>query len=417
MVRLLGVEGNGVFSFLYVNANIGVLIFGMNVRSAMVYYLAKGDFPREKIAGFVFLVLSFAMIIVAIIGGALFSTHSPALAIILPKGFQGIFFLCYFLLSFFAQAIIQFCSAYAVGNLLYRIFNQYTVVSAIAKVLLIGLFYAGSIIGFWEKNLYSLFVLFLGIEILFAAIFLIILQLRQAFKLSFQFSYSDFIKPFLIYSIKGWTMDLLSFFTNRFFNWVVTLYQGLKSLSFIALAISLLNNVELFFYPIYQALKPYLIKLDKAEGEQRFLFYFRLTNTIAIIFSVGALLLSDFFLPLIFGEEFQDAVVITQIIFFSMPFLTIRGMGRMYASAHNLHQFMVIAEAIGFGVTVVGDLIFIPSYGIIGASWVMLAAYLLTGSFVGFFLVKRMQVPVLGNLILKASDLKAIRNYLNDKKS
>lgn len=415
MVRLLGAEGNGVFSFLIVNAQIATMFLGLNTGSGLVYYLAKGNFPKEQIIGFVGFIFSIASVLILIISSALFFAEPHTLKFLLPIGYQNLFFLLFFLLSFLAQVFIQFCTGFAFGNLYYKIYNQYVFFSSLVKVLLISLFYVGVQINLIESKLEYVFILFLSIELLFSVIFLFFLSRRQPIRMSFHFPYQSFVKPFLIYSIKGWLVSLLKFFTSRFFNWIVAFYHGLKSLGFMALAVSLYTNAEMFFSPIHQALNPYLIKLPIEEGKERFLFFLRLTNTVAILMALGVYFLSPFFIPLIFGKEFEASIVVTQIIFLSMPFISLRGMGTTYATSQNRHQFIVIAETISFIIAIVADLIFIPQYGIQAAAWVMLIAFGISGCLISFFMITQMHVPIHRNLLITSKDFSYIWQLLKGK--
>lgn len=415
IIRLLGAEGNGVFSFLVVNAQVSLLFLGLNASSGLGYYTAKGEFSQSTIMGFVFCLFGGALLAVVLVSFFLFFNQSGALSILLPLGYQGVFFLLFFLFSFLTNAIVQICTSYALGNLKHKIYNQFTFLSAFAKVLFMGIYYGASLMGILPGKIEYILFLFIVIELASSFIFLIYLRLRYPFQLSFYFPYNSFIKPFLIYSLKGWVLGLLRFFSTRFFNWVVTFYQGLKALGYMALAVGLFINVEMLIRPIQTALFPYLIKLPIEEGKKRFLFFLRLTNTAAIAISVGVYFLSPFFIPLIFGEEFIASVYVTQIIFLSLPFLSIRGMGAAYTSSRNKHQLIIVAEIIAFMFTIFADLIFIPQYGISAAAWVMVIAMAISSLLISYLVITRLDIPLHKNLIITGKDLSLIWNIVREK--
>lgn len=415
LVRLLGAEGNGVFSFLVANALVAISFLGLRVNSGLSYFLAKGNLPKEKVLGFTILILGIATILTVGISLILFGQKAHILSFLLPLGYQEFFFLLFFLFSFLAQAVVQFCSAIAIGNLFYRNINQYTFFSSLAKFVLILAYYLGSQFNLLENKLEMLFLLILGVEIISAVLFLIFLWARTQFKVDFRFPFHQFIKPFMIYSLKSWTLGFLGFFSGRFFTWVVTFYRGLKPLGILALAVSLFTNAQMFFNPIYLALGPYLIRLPEDEGKEKFLFFMRITITISIFFSIATFVLSPYFIPLIFGEEFQATVRVTQIIFLAMPFWCLRGLAVNYSSSQNKHQYMIFAEVVVFTFTIIGDLLFIPQYGIIGAAWVMFIGFFISACITTYFLIKKMKLPVLNNLFISWKDVMYVWQILRSK--
>jgi len=241
LVRLLGTEGNGVFTLLIANAQIAILFLGLSTNTGLNYFLAKGDLSKEKVLAFTVFIFGIAALITICISFILFNIRTDALSFLLPLGYQDLFFLLFFFLSFLSLGLVQICSAIATGNFFYKNINRLT--------------------------------------------FFISLYKRTKLKLDFSFPFQEFIKPFMIYSLKSWMLGVLAFFSGRFFTWVVTYYQGLKSLGILALAVSLFVNAQMFFNPIYLVLSPYLIKFSREEGIQKFLFFLRITTTIAILFS------------------------------------------------------------------------------------------------------------------------------------
>ena len=93
------------------------------------------------------------------------------------------------------------------------------------------------------------------------------------------------------------------------------------------------------------------------------------------IASVALAAISPVIIPLIYGAAFQDAVRPTIILLVgSIPWGG-QIVARQCANALGFPGFSSVGECVGLAVTIIGLVLFVPSYGIIGAAVVSVVAY------------------------------------------
>ena len=66
LVRLLGTEGNGLYSLFIANTAIIALVISFSFNSGIIYYTAKNEFPTEKIFNTVIIILFIQLILILI---------------------------------------------------------------------------------------------------------------------------------------------------------------------------------------------------------------------------------------------------------------------------------------------------------------------------------------------------------------
>src|SRR6185437_15852884 len=68
LIRLLGVEGNGIYSLFIANAALIVLITSFSFNSGITYYSAKNDFSPIALLNSAFIILLLQVLIIIIVG-------------------------------------------------------------------------------------------------------------------------------------------------------------------------------------------------------------------------------------------------------------------------------------------------------------------------------------------------------------
>lgn len=259
----------------------------------------------------------------------------------------------------------------------------------LVAISMLGLSIASSILG--------IFVIFSGAKILtlalsFAISHILILgvnfylikkqHLNFNIKIDFNF-YKTAIKnslPYAVLTLIGllyFRVDviLLSIFKNN----AVTGYYGaafrfLDAVHFIPLAIS-------------TAIFPLMSRLHyNSVGELKNIYFkttsilFVLSIPITFIFFFGA----EFLINLLYGPSFNQSIPVLRILAFTIPFmfLHVPGSHLLFASEQYLNQVLALSiVTVVFNIT--GNLMLIPKYGQLAASWVTVASEVL--SFLLFF--------------------------------
>ena len=171
--------------------------------------------------------------------------------------------------------------------------------------------------------------------------------------------------------------------------------QGLK-------ITSILSGV---FNSIITAMIPrlsYLVKNDKIENLKEIIYDFTLLIVlISIIIINGTLAISEFFVPLFFGEGYDKIIPVMNIVIFSLIFIAssyFYGQGVMLAfSKDKEYQKVVIVS--GF-ILIFLSIFFTWGYGVIGVSWAYLLSELAIFVMVLYYSNKVIFIKGLGKVFL-----------------
>jgi O-antigen/teichoic acid export membrane protein len=86
-------------------------------------------------------------------------------------------------------------------------------------------------------------------------------------------------------------------------------------------------------------------------------------------------------ITLLFGEGYRESVLVTQVLFLSVPFLFAEFLANVVASALHLEKKIMSITAWTVALNIGLNLFVIPIYGILGAAWVTVVSqvFLTTG--------------------------------------
>jgi O-antigen/teichoic acid export membrane protein len=94
--------------------------------------------------------------------------------------------------------------------------------------------------------------------------------------------------------------------------------------------------------------------------------------------AVPLALIAGIIVPAVYGDDFQAAVVPAQILLLGLAAEGIAGVVTAFLYGRGRPGLNSLAMGAGLALTIVLDIILIPSYGAIGAAWASTAAYLAT---------------------------------------
>lgn len=173
---------------------------------------------------------------------------------------------------------------------------------------------------------------------------------------------------------------MLSYFKGNFETGLYgTAYRFFEAASFIPVAFS-------------AAIFPVFVKLQ----EQKNLLRSRYSRSVSFMFILGVLILLtfQFILPdliIRFLPEFKDSIEPIKILSFSIPFMFMAAPGvQIMMSQEKFLKKVIIISIFTVTFNVVLNLLFIPKYGILAASWITVASEIL--SFIIFYIFIRYSI-------------------------
>ena len=413
LVKMLGPEGNGLYSFLMSSLWLSILIFGLDAKKSVMYFIVREEFDTARVLGLSFTVFGLSSLLVASIVLSLYLAGSSITHFFIPEEYLNWFFVLFFIASFICQHFTEMFTNVILGSKEFRKFNIYLFSSSLLQVILYGSgFLLIHFLGM-ERNFIQLFSLVLGIQAtLLLMVFIIYLKI---IKIKVSFKTKSITRPFIRYSTMNYMDQIGHFLNKRMDVWFIEFYVGLKSLGVYTLSSQLTNFLLLFSTPVEEVLKPYLIGMERKEGNAVFVQYFRMTFYLILGLAMTVFIFSTLIISLFFGDEFMGAVSPLQILAFGVVFVYFKRMFINYNTAFNDLGINIWAQWLGVLATVILDLILIPKHGIVGAAWASLIAYSITSIILGIYFSIKQKIGPIDLLLLRKEDLIMIRDLLKSQ--
>jgi len=413
LIRMLGPEGNGLYSFIMASIGLSMLVVGLDGQKSTLYHIARKEFESGKIMGISLLLYGTGSLITMAIIGLLYLSEMPFSNFFIPEDSLNLFFVFFFLGSFVCQHFTALFSTVIRGQKAFNYYNKYLFGAALFQVLLYGsgylitLFYSDAIS---QKDLFGL--------ILIAQFMLLLLSwyyYSKAFKEKVNFHIKSIRPSYVRYARLGYINEIGHFLNKRVDVWFIEMFNGLKNLGFYALASQLTNFLLLAAAPVEEVLKPYLIGMEREEGNGVFTQYFRIVLVIIISLSLILFLCSSWLVPTFFGSDFLTAVLPLKILCLGVVFVNIKRMFINYNRSFNDLNINNWGQWLGVVITIILDIILIPPYGIVGAAWASLAAYAATALFLGGYIIINKGIKLKDLIAIRKDDILFIKSIIGQK--
>ncbi|MEP6794684.1 MAG: oligosaccharide flippase family protein [Saprospiraceae bacterium] len=411
LTRLLGPEGNGVYTFIYASLNLFITIIGFQLDGSLTFFLANKGYDNNKVLStigsfFLLTILVFVLVLFSIIYLIPGGHH-----LFIPDEQPIFFFFCFLAISFTLRTASNLVQAALRGLFRFKSFNIYITIIQLLPVLLYSILLYLSVSGQQNYQMITYFKIILISESLLLAIGLIILWKTNEIK--FSPDCVKYRKTIVQYSSKNLLGTVGHFLNKRLDVWFVEFYKGMASLGQYGLATQITNFISEALTPFNQVLLPYL---SGSSPDQHKIMVGRIARLNFYIALMAALIiagLSWLFIPILFGHKFDQAIPASQILAIGIIFISQRLVFTNYFKATNQIGYTIKASWGGVIITVLLDLILIPLYGIIGASIASVFAYATTAIFLIYHVSKKIDLRLDDIIFLKKSDI----NWLLSRKS
>lgn len=406
-LRMLGSEGNGIQTFILSNVGLLTTFLCFNILQTLIYFNAKQGFDKKAGNGFALLISMLSIFIFSITVLIIYATNSNIIDYMLPDQYQTGFFLFFFIFSFINQVSSQYITGFLQGNQKFELINKLTLAQNIIS--------AAIIIPIW------FYVEYLKIDLSIERLLLIsiivssiLLSIRIIVLLFINYTISSNIQnvafKMLRYSLVGWGTLLINFAVKRIDIWFIEYYHNLSLLGSYALAARLTDLVIMLFGYSSYVIAPHITKANSVDQKLNILCLFnRVSFSLLIPISIFLIVLSYFFIPLLYGEDFRNSIIPFQILVIGMSSLVIRNIFGIYNMATNNLNSNLYGILLSFIATVLLDIILIPKYGIIGASIASIFTYFVSTYFIVYQVVSTNNLPISEYFVLKKTDLIKIK--------
>jgi O-antigen/teichoic acid export membrane protein len=122
---------------------------------------------------------------------------------------------------------------------------------------------------------------------------------------------------------------------------------------------------------------------------------------LAIVIAIIVTVLSDWLIPILYGDNFNESVQVLQISIWASIFVFYGCVKGRWLIIENMQKYSFICTFIGAITNVIANIILIPIYGIVGASIATLIAHIFSAVIIPLFYKKdRVSLVMLINAVL-----------------
>jgi O-antigen/teichoic acid export membrane protein len=381
--RFLGVENRGSFVLLSASVLLISYLVSFGFNTGITYYSSKSkSLGKELLTSSILfsLIISIvvSLIIVLILGDKTFYTF-------FPKGVNTFLILISLFVGVFLSSVNSNLSSYCASIDKFKKINQSKIYAQV--ILLLTLITLQLIFGNNTVINKNLIVIIFCIPIFAQTIPFIPL----IFSLNYSLKHFK-IKPFqslFKWGIVPYFASLFQFLNYKLDFWFIDYYSGEAALGEYSLSSSLAQLLWVVPASIGTVLFPTVVKLVKSEKRKQTNRLALLTLSIAIIGGTFVYFFSDFIIPLVYGAEYSlSSNYLKILIIGSVPYTTSMIIASYFLGV-NKPKLNLWSSFIGFLITLVLNVIFIPKFGVIGAAWTTSTSYIITTAIVVFLYLRQ----------------------------
>jgi O-antigen/teichoic acid export membrane protein len=366
VARLLGVEGQGLYTSGIIMPTLFAFAGLLSIDAAHTYLLSKKEYRPSQINGQALIlacVLSLAVAAVYLVFLRFYEpAREPELGSILTLA---VLLIPVLLLKYMGIAFL-------LGLQRIKHFNLANFVQA------------GTLLLFMCVNLFVVrggakgaVVAYLASEVTVTLIAFLVARREAGSGALIEMPPPGLFKRSAIYGLQGHVGNILVLFTYRFDMFLVLSIAGLRAQGLYSIAVILAEKLSHIPDSVKVVLFP---KLASLETEDANALTPRVTRNSLFLTAVAGLvlyLLSRPLLILFYGTEFIESLRAFQILIPGVVFLAVGKILSTDFSGRDKRLYYTLGTGIAFAVNVVLCLLWIPSYGIVGAAWASTAAYAL----------------------------------------
>lgn len=409
LIRLLGVEGNGIYSLFIANAALIVLIISFSFNSGITYYSAKNEFSPTALlnSAFIILLLQASIILIAEKIFHSFFGFSFYVDIAFPSlPFWGCLYVSALLFNGYLSAIFT-------GN---KWFDSLNILILIVNIIFIIVFsyllYNNKPNGI-EHTLLILKVYVLLI-VLQTVLNLIILLKKIKYRFNFYFLKLKQFKLVFMYAGIAFFSNLFQFLAYRMDYWFINYFNNKDQLGLYALASKLSQVLWLLPMAVATVIIPFTVT-NSGELIDKVKSIVRLQFNGYILLGIILAILSPVFIPIIFSNSFSGTVLPFIILLPGIIIFTTTTILAAYFAGINRQDINLKISFFCFFTILLGDIILVPRFGIEGAAIASSIGYALSGFSSLFVFSKQSGLSFKELLWVKKKDFILVKNIFTQK--
>lgn len=368
--RLAGAEGLGILSFVIATLAVYNLFTSFGLDAGITYNTAAKKISREKIVAVIVAIISLQIAAGFVIERAVYIFSGKQLFSYHQKNYL---FISILLLA--SISLTEKFSALLQGENLFKPLNAALFFSNLFTAIILG--------SIWLLNFHLPFMpvleIFIALTFCQSVLLIIIYYSYFPFFFSFNFLKSTELKILFSYAIVTFIINTIQFMAYRIDYWLIEYFlKNESSLGLYAQAVKLSQLfwiIPLFFSSI---IFPVVSRNKNSIDPERLAGILRVINVITLVGCIVAFLISDRLMPFLFGNQFAGSSYPFKLLLpGTFLFINTTIIAAYFAGINKL-KINMIGSVICLVTVLILDIIFIPRYGIAGASVATTISYLLT---------------------------------------
>jgi len=406
IARMLGPQGRGIYSLAILLPGLLAVFANLGIGPASVFYIGKKKYSPKEIFG-TNIIFAGLISIFTIIIGLIIVFFFP------EKLFPGVPKECLFL----ALSVIplQFFSGFAVHILLglqkIKKYNFIQLIQNFIFLFLIIVFLLGLRFGVKSAIIAEILSVFVGCAVLFFQ------TKKETNGIVFSLN-REILRDFFSYGSKVYLGNIFSFLHYRIDMFMVNIFLNPVAVGFYSIAVTLAEKIGLISESTGTILFPQVSSETNKERLNKFTpLVCRNTLFITMLTAIFLFLIGRWLIILLYSKEFSDSVLPFQILLIGS--ITISGWRILANDLYGRGKPLLNSYITGISViiNIILNIIFIPKFGISGASWATAISYT-----VALIMITIVYSRISGNRIvdiifIKKSDLRYYKNFLTSFKN
>lgn len=402
LARLLGPEGKGIVTAVFVFPLLIASLADMGIRQSAAFYIGKGTYKMSEVIssiGFLWIISSVSATLITLIYYYIGPSSKYPWIILLVA---------------LSTIPIKLISEYAKGIMLGQ--NQISTIN-IAQLLRLSANFMAVILLVW----------LLDLGVLGAAIVQVINAATIAVYYLFKVNKYNKISikkvspiPKLLF-LKGFSFAVVLFVINLNYKIDIMILDYLVSPAEIGVYSVGINFAELLFQ-IPSAIGMILFAKSTTtkkqnESVERATTMLRIVLPIMLLSSIIIAVFAPFVIRVLYGIDFSEAGNVLRILLPGICFITISKILHPDLAGRGYPLFALKIFLITLVINIILNLFLIPTYGVYGAAISSTISYIIAGFGFGYLYSKRENIPMRNIYILKKSDINLIKKSINRRVS
>jgi O-antigen/teichoic acid export membrane protein len=398
LARWLGPSQRGIFAAIILIPNILQYFVNFGLSSATIYFTALPDSDKHKIWSSLFSIWLIQSVLGILLGWIFIHFYLPKFSsnavhlgniylLTIPLGLFGMY----------ATYMLQGASFFKVTNYLKCI---------VPVGYCMGIFTLKNLNILSVENMVYVQIFIQTVYLITALAFLYKIILHK-FSLRIDFHY---IRKMLDYGIKVWFGDVSQLANSRIDQFLIGFFLNSRDLGIYTVAVSVAGFTSVFANAVRTILVPTVAgKISFAEKSNDVVFYFKNYWIFSLIFQPIFVLSISVLIPYVFGNQYLESVIISQILIVGYLFINAKTVLAGGIQGMNFPEIISIVECIGMIISVILSYFLIQNYGLRGVATAISFAYF--AQFAGLIIfIKTKEISSFKNLFFP--DLQETKNML-----